>query len=70
MKKLRLALDDLRVSSFATNAAGAAPRGTVLGHRAVSGVSCIAYSCDVGYCEPQTSLEPVQPEPGGETQIC
>jgi hypothetical protein len=38
--------------------------------RAVSGVSCIAYSC-VGYCEPQTSLEPMDPNPEPrDTLIC
>lgn len=71
MSKLRLDLDTLRVDTFETAASQGAARGTVAAYRAEpSGVSCIAYSCGVGYCEPDTSLKPVEPEPGGDTLVC
>lgn len=71
MSKLRLDLDNLSVDSFETASPDGARRGTVAAHRAAdSGVSCIAYSCGVGYCEPGTSLQPA-PEPSpGDTLIC
>lgn len=53
MKKIRLQVESLNVVSFATESAGAPPRGTVLGQETGSADSCIPAGC-----WPMTGPEP------------